>query len=174
MTARDTMPAARILHVDDQPETHEWLKLALERKQYEVTVATDGHSALASFTTHRPDVVLLDHELPDQSGLDVLRQLKNADPLVEVVMLTGHGSVSLAVEAMREGAFNFVEKPVELAVLDAVLDKAFAHRNLHAEAARLRMSAERRDGLGRLVAPRRRCVACSISFSSWHRPMPPC
>ena len=116
MTARDSMPAARILHVDDQPETHEWLKLALERKQYEVTVATDGHSALASFATHRPDVVLLDHELPDQSGLEVLRQLKNADPLVEIVMLTGHGSVSLAVEAMREGAFNFVEKPVELTV----------------------------------------------------------
>ena len=151
MTTRDTMPAARILHVDDQPETHEWLKLALERKGYEVTVATDGHSALASFTTHRPDIVLLDHELPDQNGLDVLRQLKNADPLVEVVMLTGHGSVSLAVEAMREGAFNFVEKPVEFAVLEAVLDKALSHRNLHAEAARLRMSAERRDGLGRLV-----------------------
>ncbi len=151
MNARDTMPAARILHVDDQPESHEWLKLALERKQYEVTVATDGQSALASFTTHRPDVVLLDHELPDQSGLEVLRHLKNADPLVEVVMLTGHGSVSLAVEAMREGAFNFVEKPVEFAVLEAVLDKALAHRNLHAEAARLRMSHERRDGLGRLV-----------------------
>ena len=146
MTARDSMPAARILHVDDQPETHEWLKLALERKQYEVTVATDGHSALASFATHRPDVVLLDHELPDQSGLEVLRQLKNADPLVEIVMLTGHGSVSLAVEAMREGAFNFVEKPVELAVLDAVLDKALAHRQLHAEATRLRLAAERRDG----------------------------
>lgn len=151
MNARDTMPAARILHVDDQPESHEWLKLALERKQYEVTVATDGQSALSSFTTHRPDVVLLDHELPDQSGLEVLRHLKNADPLVEVVMLTGHGSVSLAVEAMREGAFNFVEKPVEFAVLEAVLDKALAHRNLHAEAARLRMSHERRDGLGRLV-----------------------
>ena len=151
MTARDSMPAARILHVDDQPETHEWLKLALERKQYEVTVATDGHSALASFATHRPDVVLLDHELPDQSGLEVLRQLKNADPLVEIVMLTGHGSVSLAVEAMREGAFNFVEKPVELAVLDAVLDKALAHRQLHAEATRLRMAAERRDGFGRMV-----------------------
>ena len=73
MNTRDTMPAARILHVDDQPETHEWLKLALERKQYEVTVATDGQSALNSFTTHRPDVVLLDHELPDQSGLEVLR-----------------------------------------------------------------------------------------------------
>ncbi len=151
MTTRDTMPAARILHVDDQPESHEWLKLALERKQYEVAVATDGHSALASFTTHRPDIVLLDHELPDQSGLEVLRQLKNADPLVEVVMLTGHGSVSLAVEAMREGAFNFVEKPVEVAVLEAVLDKALAHRQLHAEATRLRSSAERRDGLGRMV-----------------------
>ncbi len=151
MNARDTLPAARILHVDDQPETYEWLKLALERKQYEVTVATDGQSALASFTTHRPDIVLLDHELPDQNGLEVLRRLKNADPLVEVVMLTGHGSVSLAVEAMREGAFSFVEKPVEFAVLDAVLDKVLAYRNLHAEAARLRMSAERRDGLGRLV-----------------------
>ncbi|MBA2355178.1 MAG: sigma-54-dependent Fis family transcriptional regulator [Acidobacteria bacterium] len=150
-TTRDLMPAARILHVDDQPETHEWLKIALERKGCEVTVATDGQAALASFTTHRPDVVLLDHELPDQSGLDVLRQLKNADPLVEVVMLTGHGSVALAVESMREGAFNFVEKPVEFAVLDAVLDKAFAHRNLHAEAARLRSAHERRDGLGRLV-----------------------
>ena len=151
MTARDTLPAARILHVDDQPESHEWLKLALERKGFEVSVATDGHSAVASFTTHRPDIVLLDQELPDQTGLEVLRQLKNADPLVEIVMLTGHGSVTLAVEAMREGAFNFVEKPVEFAVLDAVLDKCLAHRNLHAEAARLRMSAERRDGLGRLV-----------------------
>ena len=151
MSTRDTLPAARILHVDDQPESHEWLTLALERKGYEVSVATDGHSAVASFTTHRPDIVLLDQELPDQTGLEVLRQLKNADPLVEVVMLTGHGSVSLAVEAMREGAFNFVEKPVEFAVLDAVLDKCLAHRNLHAEAARLRMSAERRDGLGRLV-----------------------
>jgi DNA-binding NtrC family response regulator len=152
MPPHDPMPVARILHVDDQPETYDWLRLALERKQYDVSVATDGRSALASFTAHRPDVVLLDHQLPDQNGLETLRQLKQADPLVEVVMLTGHGSVALAVEAMREGAFSFVEKPVEFAVLDAVLDKVLAHRTLHLEAARLRLGAERRDGLGRLVA----------------------
>ncbi|MCC6162440.1 MAG: sigma-54-dependent Fis family transcriptional regulator [Acidobacteria bacterium] len=151
MNGREAAPPARILHVDDQPETHEWLKLALERKQFQVTAVTSGQAALASFTSHRPDVVLLDHQLPDQNGLEVLRQFKNADPLVEVVMLTGHGSVSLAVEAMREGAFGFVEKPVEFAVLDAVLDKALAHRALHAEATRLRLNAERREGFTRLV-----------------------
>ena len=57
MTAPDIQPAARILHVDDQPDSHEWLTLALERKHYAVTLATDGRSALAAFASDRPDVV---------------------------------------------------------------------------------------------------------------------
>jgi DNA-binding NtrC family response regulator len=140
-----------VLHVDDQPDTHDWLRLALERKGLDVRVATTGELATQAFDAERPDVVLLDQRLPDVSGLELLRRFKTRDPMVEVVMLTGHGSVSLAVEAMREGAFNFVEKPVEFAVLEAVLDKALAHHNLHEETARLRSAAERRDGLGRIV-----------------------
>lgn len=151
MNTTEAMPVARILHVDDQPEQHEWLKIALERKGFEVIVATDAQAAVTAFSARRPDVVLLDLELPDQSGIEVLRQLKNADPLVEVIMVTGHGSVTHAVEAMHEGAFTFVEKPVELAMLEAVIDKALSHRSLHAEATRLRGSMERRGGLGRLV-----------------------
>ncbi len=150
-TRATVAPPRRILHVDDQPDTHDWLRLALERRGFEIRVAATGETAVQTFAADRPDVVLLDQCLPDMSGIELLRRFKTTDPMVEVVMMTGHGSVSLAVEAMREGAFNFVEKPVELAVLEAVLDKALAHRHLHEEAARLRGAAERRDGLGRLV-----------------------
>jgi two-component system, NtrC family, response regulator HydG len=150
-TGRMPPLTGRILHVDDQPDTHDWLRLALERKGLDVRAATTGEAAMQAYMEDRPDVVLLDQRLPDISGIDLLRRFKNADPTVEVVMMTGHGSVTLAVEAMREGAFNFVEKPAELAVLEAVLDKALAHRHLHEEASRLRGAAERHDGLGRLV-----------------------
>ena len=113
-----------ILLVDDDQGVLEMLARFFAGRGWAVARAATGERALDQFDTERPDLVLLDLDLPDTSGLPVLSRLRDRDPEVAVLMLTGHGDIETAVEAMRLGAENFLTKPVELDHLGAAVERA--------------------------------------------------
>jgi DNA-binding NtrC family response regulator len=123
----------RVLAVDDEPSMIEWLRVLLEHEGYEVRTAMIGARGEEIFRTWRPDVVITDMLLPDIDGLELLRKFKQASAETEVVVLTGHGSVPKAVDAIKAGAYSFVEKPVEPDAILAVLEKAIERKTLRSE-----------------------------------------
>jgi DNA-binding NtrC family response regulator len=136
-----------ILIVDDEPEFAEMLGLRLEQRGHRVRLAPDGREALAALAERAPDVVLLDLRLPGMDGLDVLQRIKAEAPLVEVILLTGYGSVDTAVAGLKGGAFDYLQKPADPDELQAMLVKASRRKAEHE--ARIRRAEGRepsRDG----------------------------
>jgi DNA-binding NtrC family response regulator len=102
----------RVLIVDDEPDVvANWARL-LGREDYPCVTATDGERALALLESERPDVVLTDLKMPRVDGMQILARALELDPDVVVIMITGHGTVESAVEAMRAGAFDYLLKPL--------------------------------------------------------------
>ncbi len=108
------MPAAHILVVEDRESLRRMLERALQQEGYEVTVCADGEQATSKLAAGSFDLVLTDLKLPGMSGIEVLRNSREAHPRLPVVVLTAFGTVSTAVEAMKLGAADFLEKPVEI------------------------------------------------------------
>ena len=100
-----------ILIVDDEPDFVEMLSLRLEDAGHRVRTAHDGDAGLAALTQAGCDVVVLDIRMPGKDGITVLKAIKTDHPLVEVILLTGHGTVDTAVEGLKAGAFDYVQKP---------------------------------------------------------------
>src|SRR6201988_5449872 len=99
-----------ILLVEDKPELRAMLRKALERADYTVEEAPDGNAAIEKIRARRYLLVLTDLKLPGSSGLDVLREARRGEPTLPVIILTADGSVDEAVTAMKEGAFDFIQK----------------------------------------------------------------
>ncbi|MEO5511899.1 MAG: sigma-54 dependent transcriptional regulator [Longimicrobiales bacterium] len=141
-----------ILLVDDDPEVLSLLSRFFESKGWQVQRAVEVKGAMALYERERPDLVLLDINLPGLSGLQWLEVLRTRDADAMVVMLTGNADISMAVQAMRLGAENFLTKPVELAHLEAASERAYEKVELQR---RNRFFAERQTessglaGLGR-------------------------
>lgn len=108
------MSSFRILVVEDRQSLRRMLDHALSGEGYAVTTAVSGESALEEVAEEQFDLVLTDLKLPGQSGIDVLRGCRELDPELPVVVLTAYGTVHTAVQAMKEGAVDFLEKPVEI------------------------------------------------------------
>ncbi|MBI5269875.1 MAG: sigma-54-dependent Fis family transcriptional regulator [Burkholderiales bacterium] len=119
-----------ILIIDDEATLARNLALYLERQGWEARVAGSAEEGLAQFNAFRPDVVLLDHNLPGMSGLEALQRLRALDPTVCVVMMTGHGGIDLAVQAMKAGAADYLTKPLGLAELKLLLERLISHGRL--------------------------------------------
>jgi DNA-binding NtrC family response regulator len=117
------MSRARILIVDDEAGARFGLRDFLESRGYTVDEAESCRAAKAAFDSSRPDAALLDHALPDGTALELLPILRASDPDVPLVVLTGQGSVELAVRAMQQGADHFLTKPIELPALASVLER---------------------------------------------------
>ncbi|HET9333004.1 MAG TPA: sigma-54 dependent transcriptional regulator [Gemmatimonadota bacterium] len=138
--------SARILVVDDEPGIRQALRQMLEYEGYEVRDAKDGASALAAYAEHPPDLVLLDIKMASMDGLEVLERLRQQDPDAVVVMISGHGSVETAVEALKRGAFDFLEKPPDRGVVLRRIANALAERDLERENAELRKAQDAARG----------------------------
>jgi DNA-binding NtrC family response regulator len=121
---------ATILVVDDEVEVRELLNQILTRAGYQVHQVKDGATLKEAFDRVQPDVVLLDYKLPDATGLDLLPLIKKEWPEVEVIMLTGHATYDVAVEATKRGAFHFQEKPFEQEGLLNLVKRALEIRSL--------------------------------------------
>ncbi|HEV3348485.1 MAG TPA: response regulator, partial [Methylomirabilota bacterium] len=103
----------RILVVDDETVIAENLRLTLEREGHDVETAANTVGAMLRMETREFALAIVDLILPDGDGLHLLRLLKAKDPSIEVIIMTGHGSISKAVEATKQGAFYFVAKPFD-------------------------------------------------------------
>jgi DNA-binding NtrC family response regulator len=103
----------KVLLVDDEKDFIEMLSLRLEEVGEKITVAYSGQEALDALEKDDIDVVILDIKMPGMDGIEVLREIKKKFPMVEVIMLTGHGSTETAVEGMKLGAFDYLMKPAD-------------------------------------------------------------
>ncbi len=122
----------KILVVDDERSITDSLRLLLSLEGYEVEIASNFKAGRAAIEKRLFDLVLTDLQLPDDhhGGMSLLREVKELSPDTEVIVITGHGSVAEAVEAMNTGAFYFVEKPFEAAQIIHLVDKAIERRRL--------------------------------------------
>jgi DNA-binding NtrC family response regulator len=141
----------RILLVDDEPAIADWLRIVLEGGGYDVGVAGDAVSAVGQMTEREFSLALVDLVLPDGDGLALLQQLKSKDPSIEVIIMTGHSSISKAVEATKQGAFYFVAKPFDSAEMITLVAKALERRRLLAETSDLKRKLAEQSGLGELL-----------------------
>ena len=139
----------RVLIVDDEEEFAYLLGRRLEFRDIFVTIALDGETAVRLVEEQDFEVVLLDVLMPGQGGIATLEKIKHLKPLVEVIMLTGHASITTAVEGMELSAYDYLVKPIDI---DELLEKiALAAYHKSAEEARLqqiRLSSSRRDRQG--------------------------
>ena len=118
------MAKARILIVDDEESTRELFAELLQRWGYDVDQTADGHGALKIAAESHPDVIISDLVMPKLDGLALVRALREEQPDTPVVIITGKGTIDAAVEAVREGVFDFVEKPLDPARLKVILQRA--------------------------------------------------
>ncbi len=142
----------RILIADDEKNMRWVLSQALEAADFEVIQAENGKQALKAIEEQQPDVMILDHRMPAPDGMEVLRTLRSKDYTFPVIMLTAHGNVQLAVEAIKAGASEYLTKPFDLEELKLAIDKAIRMSGLAAEVQRLRDEVGRDYDMEGIVA----------------------
>jgi DNA-binding NtrC family response regulator len=150
-----------LLLVEDKNELRAMLRKALERNGHSVDEAADGSAAIQKLRNRRYQMVLTDLKMPGASGLEVLRESKQADSTIPVILLTAFGSVDEAVSAMKEGAFDFIQKPVDLDHLKLLVERATRQQELLRENLILREEFASRYGFPRIVgeSPAMRAVS---------------
>lgn len=139
-----------VLIVDDDKATREGLALAL-RGAHTVHTAADAEAALATLTANAVDLVLTDLRMPGRDGLSLLRDIVTNHPGLPVILLSAYGSVESAVAAMREGAYDFLTKPVNLDHLELVVRRALRQKTLERQNAKLRTQLAGQSALDRLI-----------------------
>lgn len=118
------MKSLKVLIADDEKELRESISATLKHMGFETVLAADGEEAVEKIQEEDFSIAILDVNMPKRSGLEALRAIKENDPSVLVLMITAHGNVSDAVEALKEGAYNYIEKPVKEQHLRALVEKA--------------------------------------------------
>ena len=121
---------ARVLVVDDEPEMCQTCRKILARHGHEVWVAESGAAGLQALRERPIDLAVIDLRLPDMDGLEVLRQAKRINPDIIAIIITAHGTVDTAIEAVREGAFDYLLKPFSMAELEVTTQRSLDHRRL--------------------------------------------
>src|SRR5262245_11813799 len=142
---------ADILLVEDKDSLRRVLRLTLENAGYSVTEAIDARAALNEIATSRHRLVLTDLRMPNGSGLDVLRSARAADADVPVIVMTAFGSIDEAVRAMKDGAHDFLQKPVDSNHLLLLVERALEQARLRTENVLLREEWARRYGFPRII-----------------------
>ncbi len=141
-----------LLLVEDKAELRAMLQKALERAGYAVEAVADGTAGIEKVRGRRYLAVITDLKLPGASGIEVLRAVNQADPTVPVVIMTAYGSIEEAVTAMKEGAFDFIQKPIDLDHLKLLVERAARQQELLRENILLREEYSARYGFPRIVA----------------------
>ncbi len=139
---------ARVLIVDDEASARSGLEKLLRHEGYTVNTAADGPSALSAFSEVVPQVVVTDLKMPGMDGLELLKQLKEIDRGLPVVVVTEFGDVASAVAAMRAGADDYLTKPVDFDALTLAIERSLERSELRQEAEVLRRQVRERDGDG--------------------------
>ncbi|MGM0393713.1 MAG: response regulator [Thermodesulfobacteriota bacterium] len=138
----------RILVIDDEKPTLSMFRLFLAAYGYEVFTAQSGAEGLTIFKAHHPEIVFTDIKMPGMDGLTVLKEIRSLDRASQIIVITGHGDLEKAMEAMDLDASDFINKPVDRQALDAALDRAEKRRQLPAG---MRFTVSRKTGTPDLV-----------------------
>jgi DNA-binding NtrC family response regulator len=154
---------SNILVIDDDAEIRELLVQILQRNNFQVSQIKDGATLKESFGRHQPDIVLLDYKLPDATGLDLLPLIKKEWPEAEVIMLTGHATYEVAVDAIKRGAFHFQEKPFDPESLLNLIKRALEIRQLR-EAVSTANAIFQCEAMKAVVRTVRRVAASDVSI----------
>jgi len=133
----------RVLIADDEKNMRWVLSEALAAEGYEVLQASDGKEALTAVDEQHPDLMVLDHKMPSPDGMEVLRKIRAKGETFPIIMLTAHGNVETAVEAMKAGATEYLTKPFDLGELKLSIEKAIRISELSDEVKRLRAELDR-------------------------------
>ncbi len=123
----------KILVIDDEKPTLKMFRLTLMAYGYDVLTAENGQEGLAVFEQERPRIVLTDIKMPGMNGIEVLRRIKQIDSTVEVIVITGHGDMDLAIQALNLDATDFINKPIQRHLLEQALKNARERSRLVAE-----------------------------------------
>ena len=123
------MKNARILLVDDETVFANNMSKLLNRRGYQVTAANSGDAALQALMNNSFDVMVLDLKMPGMDGVAVLHEMKKLGLFTEVLVLTGHGSIDTALEAIQLGAYDYLTKPCEIAELVSKIEAALERKN---------------------------------------------
>jgi two-component system, NtrC family, nitrogen regulation response regulator NtrX len=134
---------AHILVIDDEKSIRNTLKDILEYEQHEVELAEDGPAGLELINRDHFDVVLCDIKMPNMDGMEVLAKIEELHPEIPVLMISGHGNIDTAVEAIKKGAYDFIEKPLDLNRLLVTIRNALERKDLVVETKRLRKKINR-------------------------------
>src|SRR6186713_1619037 len=132
----------RILVIDDEGAIRDSLRMILEYEDYQFVGAATGQEGLALAQRERPDLVLLDIKMPGMDGLEVLRKLHAMDETLPIVMISGHGTTATAVEAIRSGAVDFLDKPLSSERVIVTLQNALKQSELRSENRELKLAME--------------------------------
>jgi two-component system response regulator AtoC len=120
-----TRSVLNVLIIEDEPILAKNIRAYLVRHGYEVQLATTAEAGVSELETFKPDIIVLDFNLPGMNGLEALAKIRAIDSQIKVIMMTGHGSIDLAVKAMRAGATDFVTKPISVGKLRLKIEEIF-------------------------------------------------
>jgi two-component system nitrogen regulation response regulator NtrX len=134
----------RILVIDDEAAIRDSLRMILEYENYEFAGASNGQDGIAQIQRDRPDLVLLDIKMPAMDGMEVLRKIKGIDETIPVVMISGHGTTATAVEAIRSGAADFLDKPLSSERVIVTIQNTISQSQLRKENRELKLAMESR------------------------------
>src|SRR5512136_2260276 len=124
------MKDSRILLVDDETVFANNMSKLLNRRGYQVTAVNSGDAALQALMNNSFDVMVLDLKMPGMDGIAVLHEMRKLGLFTEVLVLTGHGSIDTALEAIQLGAYDYVTKPCEIAELVSKIEAAFERKSI--------------------------------------------
>ena len=141
----------KVLIVDDEPAIREALEMILQEWGYDVRLASDGAEAKDLVESYDPEIVISDVVMPQLPGPDLLRCLKAGNPSRPVILVTAHASVDLAVESMKQGAQDFITKPMDYPNLRAILKAAESDIKARQTSRRLASQLERGSRFGEFV-----------------------
>lgn len=132
-----------VLIVDDEKNIREGLGKALQLEGYDVILAENGNAAVEAINDYEVDLVVTDLKMPGMSGEELLKHISSSYPTIQVIILTGHGTIESAVNAMRNGAYDFLTKPVNLDRLSLLVSRALSKRDLVLQHQALKEEVER-------------------------------
>jgi DNA-binding NtrC family response regulator len=159
-------PEARLLVADDEESMRYFLSRSLSRRGFEVEAVENGEAAMERFEARRFDVAILDLKMPGADGIEVLSRIRGSDPEALVIIMTAYGTIRSAVDAMRQGAFDYITKPFEIDELLLLIDRALGQRATLRENRALKEMVDHRTAYGVLIgqSPAMRSVYQTIDM----------
>ncbi|HYG76231.1 MAG TPA: sigma-54 dependent transcriptional regulator [Planctomycetota bacterium] len=148
----ETAPQRRVMVVEDDPNFGKLLRFQLQREGLDVHIVPTGDEALGRFSELEPDIVLLDVMLPGKDGTTLLSEIHQVDKNVSIVMMTAAGSVDMAVECMKKGAYDFLTKPFDFDRLHAIIRNGIQHRDLKVQNQVLAGALDKHHGFDQIIA----------------------